>query len=137
MNVVNVKVFLSAVNYFHKNLHFRCRSSLPEVFLEKGVLKICSKSREHLSQSVISIKLQRNVQLDLIDILCQGVFKYFPKLKRNTCFGVSFSVSSVFPATLLKKTPPHSHVYEFFEILKNIFLTEHLWENASAPSATQ
>ena len=35
------------------------RSSHPEVFLGKGVLKICSKfTEEHLCQSVISIKLQ-------------------------------------------------------------------------------
>ena len=37
------------------------RSSPPEVLLEKGVLKICSKlTREHPCQSVISIKLQSN-----------------------------------------------------------------------------
>ena len=36
-----------------------CRSSHPEVFLEKGVLEICSKfTWEHPCQSVISIKLQ-------------------------------------------------------------------------------
>ena len=38
------------------------RSSHPEVFLEKGVLKICSKfTGEHPCQSVISIKLQNNL----------------------------------------------------------------------------
>ena len=37
------------------------RSSRPEVFLRKGVLKICSKfAEEHPSRSVISIKLQSN-----------------------------------------------------------------------------
>ena len=37
------------------------RSSHPEVFLKKGVLKICSKfTGEHPCQSVISIKLQSN-----------------------------------------------------------------------------
>ena len=37
------------------------RSSHPEVFLEKGVLKICNKLREeHLCRSVISIKLLCN-----------------------------------------------------------------------------
>ena len=37
------------------------RSSPPEVFLEKGVLKICSKfTEEHPCQTVISIKLQGN-----------------------------------------------------------------------------
>ena len=33
------------------------RSNHPEVFLEKGILKICSKFTEHPCRSVISIKL--------------------------------------------------------------------------------
>ena len=38
-----------------------CRKSLPEVFLRKGVLKICSKSTEEPPcRSVISIKLLCN-----------------------------------------------------------------------------
>ena len=45
-----------------------CRSSRLEVFLQKGALKIVSKfTREHLCQSVISIKLQCN----LIEIALQ------------------------------------------------------------------
>ena len=37
------------------------RSSHPEVFLVKGILKICSKfTKEHPCRSVISIKLQGN-----------------------------------------------------------------------------
>ena len=39
----------------------KCRSSRPEVFLVKGVLKICNKfTGEQPCQSVISIKLQCN-----------------------------------------------------------------------------
>ena len=38
----------------------RIRSSHPEVFLGKGVLKICSKFTEHPSRIVISIKLPCN-----------------------------------------------------------------------------
>ena len=39
-----------------------CRNSHPEVFLGKGVLKICSKfTVEHPYRSAISIKLQSNV----------------------------------------------------------------------------
>ena len=52
---------------FHLILFFNapgtliCRSSHPEVFLRKDVLKICSKfTGEHPCQSVISIKLQSN-----------------------------------------------------------------------------
>ena len=40
---------------------FPIRSSSPEVFLVKGVLKICSKfTEEHPCRSVIPIKLQSN-----------------------------------------------------------------------------
>ena len=40
---------------------FIYRSSHPEVFLKKGVLKICSKfAGEHPCQSVISIKLLKS-----------------------------------------------------------------------------
>ena len=42
------------------------RSSQPKVFLEKGVLKICSKvTGEHLWRSAISIKLQSNIEITL------------------------------------------------------------------------
>ena len=40
----------------------KCRSSRPEVFLVKGVLKICRKSTgEDPCRSAISVKLQRNL----------------------------------------------------------------------------
>ena len=42
-------------------IYCKCRSSPPEVFLGKGVLKICSKfTGEHPCRSVISIKLLCN-----------------------------------------------------------------------------
>ena len=45
-------------NYFPWRM---CRSSHPEVFLRKGVLKICCKfTGEHQCRSEISIKLQSN-----------------------------------------------------------------------------
>ena len=45
------------------------RSSRPEVFLGKGVLKICSKfTGGHPCRSAISIKLQRNVIESLFGI---------------------------------------------------------------------
>ena len=46
----------------HQNSHRQiCRSIHPEVFLEKGVLKICSRfTGEHPCRSVISIKLLCN-----------------------------------------------------------------------------
>ena len=45
-------------NSLKKQKRGTCRSSYPEVFLEKGVLKICRKfTREHPCRSAISIKL--------------------------------------------------------------------------------
>ena len=45
----------------HKIQKAICRSSHPEVFLIKSVLKICCKfTGEHPCRSVISIKLQSN-----------------------------------------------------------------------------
>ena len=58
------------LNVFALN-HFRvvtvsCRSSRPEAFLEKGVLKICSKfTGKHPCRSVISIKLWNFIETTL------------------------------------------------------------------------
>ena len=42
-------------------LFLKCRSSLPEVLVAKGFLKICNKfTGEHLCRRVISMKLQSN-----------------------------------------------------------------------------
>ena len=44
-----------------QDLLTKCRSNHPEVFLGKGVFKICSKfTGEHPRRSAISIKLQSN-----------------------------------------------------------------------------
>ena len=59
-------VFLQICCIFSKHLFLwtpldGCLGSPPEVFLEKGVLKICRKfTREHPYQSAISINLQSN-----------------------------------------------------------------------------
>ena len=46
------------LSLFLSNVLILCRSSPPEVFLGKGVLKICSKfTGEHPCRSLISIKL--------------------------------------------------------------------------------
>ena len=45
----------------HASISYKTRSSHPEVFLGKGVLKICSKfTGEHPCRSVISVKLLCN-----------------------------------------------------------------------------
>ena len=52
---------LLVVKYFCKIWHHEWRSSPPQVFLGKGVLKICSKfTGEHPCQNVMSIKLLCN-----------------------------------------------------------------------------
>ena len=56
------RVEISSYDYIvHRALYVIYRSSHPEVFLGKGILKICSKfTGEHICRSVISIKLQSN-----------------------------------------------------------------------------
>ena len=76
------RTLLKAVNYFRKKLYLRClaeirlfisqcskkslipsrhRSTHPEVFFKKGILKICGKfTGEHPRWSLISIKLRSN-----------------------------------------------------------------------------
>ena len=62
LRIVNFAVsetFWDAAMFFLKPLTFRSRH--PKVFLEKGVLKICSKfTGEHPCRSAISTKLQSN-----------------------------------------------------------------------------
>ena len=56
-------MFVKTNNMHHtnKNRWLGFRSSLPELLLEKSVLKTCSKfTREHLCQSEVWIKLQSN-----------------------------------------------------------------------------
>ena len=56
---VGSKIQFNTLRSFFKRVY---RSSHPEVFLRKGVLKTCSKfTGEHPCQSVISIKLHSNV----------------------------------------------------------------------------
>ena len=51
------------------------KSSHPEVFLQKGVLKICSKfTGEHPCRSMISIKLQSSSDYAQHMLNCQGFF---------------------------------------------------------------
>ena len=62
-----------------------CRSSPPEVFLKKGVLKICSKfTGNHSCWSVISVKLQSNFIDGLVtdNLLSLTVSFYYSKLSK-------------------------------------------------------
>ena len=86
---------------------FQDRNSLPEVFLEKGVVKICSKfTGEHPCQSVISIKLQSN----FIKItLCHGclpvnlLYIFRTPFYKNTSEGLLLS-AAVEQSYYLKKS---------------------------------
>ena len=58
---IYIIIQLSLLLSFSKYIPLRHRSSRPEVFLRKGVLKICSKFKgEHPCQSAISTKFLRN-----------------------------------------------------------------------------
>ena len=67
-SVLTITLFLLKTVHTKLNLQYlifdflrKYRSSHPEVFLEKGVLQICSKfTGEHPYRSVISKKLQNN-----------------------------------------------------------------------------
>ena len=93
---MSVNVFLSRISilnipaycFYFLSLFRRQRSSRPEVFLEKGVLKICSKfTGEQPCQSVVSIKLQSN----FIEITLQ-----------HGCFSV---ICYIFPEHLFLRIP--------------------------------
>ena len=72
--ISNKKRFLKVAVEFENDLRLSVfRSSLSEVFMGKGVLKICSKfTGEHPCQSTISIKLR-------ISGKSQNWAKYFPR----------------------------------------------------------
>ena len=57
------------------------RNSHPEVFLEKGVLKICSKFMGGLCRSVISIKLQSTLRHGCSPLNLLQIF-------RGRCFSI-------------------------------------------------
>ena len=56
--LIQILVVTAVGPHYQYNLHFKGRSRPPEVFLGKGVLKICSKfTGEHPCRDAISIKL--------------------------------------------------------------------------------
>ena len=60
-------------NFLRYTFSVLFRSSRPEVFLRKGVLKICSKfAEEHPCRSVISIKLRSKTYLSCKTYLFHG-----------------------------------------------------------------
>ena len=78
----------------------RYRKSLPEVFLQKGGLKVCSKfTREHPYRSVISIELQSS---------------FIGILLRNGCFPVN--LLHIFRAPF-SKTPPGGQLLEILKLI--------------------
>ena len=86
---------------FHLLNHRKLRSSHPEVFLRKGVLKKCSKfTAEHPCRSAISIKL-----------LCNGTSKWFITSFESALIliilfksiGPTCSVKKVYACNFIKK----------------------------------
>ena len=63
-NIINFITKRVTWNYFYSNICWimlkLSKAAFPEVFLGKGVLKICSKFTEHAFWNAISIKLQSN-----------------------------------------------------------------------------
>ena len=81
------KFFLS---FFLVKLHFHFfRSSLPEVFLGKSLLKICSKfTGEHPCRKAISTKLQSFIKIALRhgSSLVNLMHIFRTPFRKNTCF---------------------------------------------------
>ena len=68
------------------------------------------------------------------EVFCKkGVLRNFTKFTgKHLCKSLFFNeVADLRPATLLKKALAQEISREFFEISKNTFFTEHLWETAS------
>ena len=64
-------------------ISFKCKNSHAEVFLGKGVLKICSKfAGEHPCRSAISVKLQSN----FLQICCIFSEHLFLRTPMDGCF---------------------------------------------------
>ena len=95
LNAKSFNMFLTLwqlfeVRWFYFSVRCKVTSSLPEVFLKKGVPKICSKfTGEHPCQTVVSIKLQSNfIEITLRDV-CSTVNLLhisrtpFPKLQAS------------------------------------------------------
>ena len=86
--------------FFKKDRQVRFRSSPPEVFLRKGVLKICSKfTGEHPCRSVISIKLFCNfIEITLWHgcSLLNLLHNFRTPFPKNTEGGMLLKVTSTF-----------------------------------------
>ena len=117
-------------------LHFR--SSFPEVFLEKGILKICSKfTGEHPCRIAISIKLQSNFieialwygcsSVNLLHIFRKsspentsgGLLLSFEELlrknhRREVTLNFHFSLEGFFKTVFTEFVFPSFHCYSMF-----------------------
>ena len=123
------------------------RSSHPELFLEKGVLKICCKcTGEHPCRSVISIKLLFNscfklrYSLKILHVLVSsyrssrpevfyklGFLKSFVKFTRkHLCWNLFFNKVAGLKPEKKKQNPTKVFSCEFCKISKSIYFIEHL-----------
>ena len=83
----SIQIYFSSWTISGKDKGF-FRGSHPEVFLGKGVLKICSKfTGEHSCRSAISIKFLSNFIISGSCFNCSGVSRYRNfKMLSNNCF---------------------------------------------------
>ena len=74
--------------HFSISVFINCRSSRPEVFLGKGVLKLCNKfTGKHPCQSVIAIKLLKQLYLNHISawvFSCKFAAYFHKPFPKNT-----------------------------------------------------
>ena len=114
--IIRSESCLNQIYHFHEQLITLFRSSHPEVFLVKGVLKKCSKfTGEHPCQSVISIKLQSNIieitfrhgyfPVKLLHIFRKSFFSEHVWVAAYVCW----KIFSVIPATCVmsKRIPSY------------------------------
>ena len=112
------------------------RSSRPEAFLRKDVLKICSKFTEkHPCRSVILIKLQSNfIEIALLQHGCSPVnllhiFRtLFIRTTMEGCLWSSSRISTISSTLSIRRFIPHFikisffQKYSFWKIFQNLTL---------------
>ena len=105
------KTFTENLNNFDEITQqlWLCRSSSPEVFLRKGVLKVCGKfTGEHPCRSAISIKLQSNFIEITLRHGCSPVnlLHIFRTPFVKSTFGWLFAILIVSTLRIPQKYPP-------------------------------
>ena len=101
----------------------KCRSSRPEVFLVKGVLKICRKfTGEDPCQSAISIKLQRNlIEIALRESVLLQIYCIFSEHDTDILFYQVENIKSITYSTV-SEMPWVEWTYHYQIVKLNVIL---------------